>query len=167
MRARQGMEFWQEYLQAHRKDLHSAELETVRVSEKSDDGDDGQRRGAAKRRGHRKCQSIGFLPDSDAFCRDTRCSFTREALRRSWVDITLSPVVKNCISHNMARNSTAILRTTFHSLSLPCRWVPLLHLRLLCQHLHRRILWTSRKIHQQWGVMENPLAWISRNRKHK
>ena len=67
-----------------KRDFHSAELigdhEDI---EESDDGDDGQRRGANKRRGHRKCQRIGFNRDSDASRRNTRNSFAREALRRS------------------------------------------------------------------------------------
>ena len=38
-----------------KRDMNSAELETMRTPKKSDDGDDGQRRGANKRR------SDGFL----------------------------------------------------------------------------------------------------------
>ena len=49
-----------------KRDLDSAELETMRTSKKSDDGDDGQRRGANKRRSHGLCQRIGFIRDSDA-----------------------------------------------------------------------------------------------------
>ena len=41
-----------------KKDLNSAELGTMRRSEESDDGDDGQRRGANKRRSDRICQTI-------------------------------------------------------------------------------------------------------------
>ena len=48
------------------RDVGSAELETMRISKKSDDGADGQRRGANKRRSHGMCQRIGHFRDSDA-----------------------------------------------------------------------------------------------------
>ena len=44
-----------------KKDLHSAELETMRTS---DDGDDGQRRGANKRRSDSICRTIGLTYSS-------------------------------------------------------------------------------------------------------
>ena len=53
--------------------------------EESDDGDDGQRRGANTRRGTSVCQRLGLIRDSDASWRNTRSSLTWEALRRSWV----------------------------------------------------------------------------------
>ena len=59
------------------KDLNSAELETVRISKKSDDGGNSQRRGANKRRGNGVCQKIGFIRDSNASRRYTRSSFAR------------------------------------------------------------------------------------------
>ena len=46
--------------------------------EESDDGDDGQRRGADKRRSHSIRQRIGLIRDSDAAWRNTRSSFTRK-----------------------------------------------------------------------------------------
>ena len=67
-----------------RKDI-SAELESVRASEKSDDGGDSQRRGASKRRGNGVWQRIGFIRDSNASRRYTGSSFSWEALRGSWV----------------------------------------------------------------------------------
>ena len=60
--------------------------------------------------------------------------------------------VKNHISPKMAKESIAIYQTTYHSLSTVCRRVPLLHLHLFLQHLHRRILWSARKIRQQEEV---------------
>ena len=47
-----------------KRDLNSAEMETMRIEE-SDDGDDGQRRGANKRRSHGIRQAIGLLRDCD------------------------------------------------------------------------------------------------------
>ena len=55
------------------------------LNEESDDGDDGKRREANKRRSHGICQRIGLLRESDASWRNTRSSFTGEALRGSWV----------------------------------------------------------------------------------
>ena len=51
----------------------------------SGDGDDGQRRGANKRRIHGICQGIGFIRDSNASRRYNGSSLTCEALRGSWV----------------------------------------------------------------------------------
>ena len=49
-----------------KKDLNSAEFETMRDIKKSDDGDDGQRRGANKRRSDSVCQTIGLICQSYA-----------------------------------------------------------------------------------------------------
>ena len=57
--------------------------------EESYDGDDGQRRGANKRRSHCKCQRIGLIRDGYVSRRNSRSSFSREALRGSWVYISL------------------------------------------------------------------------------
>ena len=46
------------------KDLHSAELDTMRTSRSPTDADDAQRRGANKKRSHGKCQRIGITSDS-------------------------------------------------------------------------------------------------------
>ena len=75
---------------------------------------------------------------------------------------TIGPVVRNHNSSKMADEWNATRRTTYRSLSLVCQRVPPRHLHLLRQHLHRRILWSARKIQQQkkwsyeWGVTENP-----------
>ena len=49
-----------------KRDLNSAELETVRISKNSDDGDDGQRRGANQRRSGGICQRIEHIFQSCA-----------------------------------------------------------------------------------------------------
>ena len=49
-----------------KKDLNSAELETMKISKKSDDSDDGQRRGGNKRRSDGTRQAIGLIRDSYA-----------------------------------------------------------------------------------------------------
>ena len=49
-----------------KRDLNSAELETVRISKNSDDGNDGQRRGANKRRSDNICQTLGLIRQSCA-----------------------------------------------------------------------------------------------------
>ena len=49
-----------------KRDLNSAESESHEDIEESYDGDNGQRRGANKRRGHGICQRIGLIRDSCA-----------------------------------------------------------------------------------------------------
>ena len=63
--------------------------------EESYDGDDGQRRGANKSRGHGICQRIGLIRLSYASWKYTGSSFTREALRGSWVYLPLDQRSKN------------------------------------------------------------------------
>ena len=83
--------------------------------EESDDGDDGQRRGANQRRSHGKCQRIGLIRDSDASWRTSRGSFTRRSSAKIMGTPTTGPVVKNHISPKRAQDSIAIWRTTYHS----------------------------------------------------
>ena len=47
-----------------KRDLNSAELETMRTSRSPTDGDDGQRRG--ERRSDGTCQTIGLIRDGYA-----------------------------------------------------------------------------------------------------
>ena len=115
----------------------------------SDDGDDGQRRGANKRRSDGVRQRIGLARDSGASWRNTRSSFLEINSVRIMGMHTTGRAVKNHISPKMAKESIAIKRTTYHSLFLPCRRVPLHHPHLLLQHIHRRILWLVRKIPQE------------------
>ena len=68
-----------------KKDLASAELDTVKVSQKSDDGGYSRRRGANKRRGNSVRQGIGFIRDSNASRRHTGSALARKTLRRSRV----------------------------------------------------------------------------------
>ena len=79
-----------------RKDLNSAELETVRISESPTTVMTGQRRSANKRRGNSVCQRIGFIRDSNASRRYTGSSLTRKTLRRSHWTIGQKPqLIKN------------------------------------------------------------------------
>ena len=81
-----------------KKDLNSAELETVTVSKKSDDGDDGQRRGAKKRRSHGLCQRLGLTRDSYASWK-TPAVLSLGKLCEDIMSIpTTGPAVKNHIS---------------------------------------------------------------------
>ena len=48
-----------------KSDLDAAELETMKISKYPNDRDDGQRRGANKRRSHGICQRIGLVRDSN------------------------------------------------------------------------------------------------------
>ena len=49
-----------------KRDQNSAELGDHEDIEESDDGDDGQRRGANKRKCNGTCQRPGLIRDSDA-----------------------------------------------------------------------------------------------------
>ena len=71
-----------------KKDPNSAEVDHEDIEE-SDDGDDGQRRGANQRRSDGICQAIGLIRDGYVSSRNTRSSFAREALRGSWVYLPL------------------------------------------------------------------------------
>ena len=65
---------------------------------KSDDGDDGQWRGANKRRSDSTCQTLGLICQSDASWGNSRSSFAREALQRTWEKLPLdqwSETIKN------------------------------------------------------------------------
>ena len=76
--------------------------------EKSDDGDDGQRRGANKRRSHGMCQRIGLIREGYASWTNSRSPFSREALRGSRVYLPLDQRSKNHISPKMARELIAM-----------------------------------------------------------
>ena len=65
-----------------KKDLNAAKLETMRISKKSDDGNDGQRNDRCQR-GNSVFQRIGFIRDSNASWRYTGSSLTWKNLRRS------------------------------------------------------------------------------------
>ena len=72
-----------------KKDLNSAELETMSTSKKSDDGDDGQRRGANKRRSDSLCQTIGLICDGLCFLKKLRSFCLGETLSGPWVYLLL------------------------------------------------------------------------------
>ena len=80
-----------------KKDLDSAELETNEDIEKSDDGDDGQRRSANKRRSHGICQRIALIRHCHVSSRNSRSAFIGETLRRTWVHVSLE-------NHNSPKN---------------------------------------------------------------
>ena len=71
-----------------RKDLNSAELETVSLW-KSDDGCHSQRRSANQRRSDSVSQRIGFIRDGKASRRYTGRSLTRKSLRRPRIFLPL------------------------------------------------------------------------------
>ena len=81
-----------------KKPLNSAEFGDHEDIKESDDGDDGQRRGANKRRSDSLCQTIGLHCQSYASCIHSTGSG-----------------VKNHISSGMARELIAMYRTVYHS----------------------------------------------------
>ena len=72
-----------------RKDLNSAELETVRVSKSPTTFVAVNREVLTKEEANSECQRIGFIRDSQASRRYTSCPLTRKTLRRSWVFLPL------------------------------------------------------------------------------
>ena len=119
-----------------KKDLNSAELETMKDIEKSDDGDNGQRQGANKKRGHGTCQRIGHIRDGCVSWRNSRSSFSREALRGSWVHWTSG---QKPTSHQKGKIIYCSFQTMYHLWSLVYQRVPLRRPHLLLHHLHHSI----------------------------
>ena len=90
---------------------------------------------ANNRRSDGICQRIGLIRDSHASWRNTRCSFTREALRGSWVNLPLDQRSKTTTHQKKARKLIGICQIVCHSLSLVYRRVPLHHPHLLPQRI--------------------------------
>ena len=67
-----------------KRDLNSAELETMRTSRSPNDGDDGQRRGANKRRSDGKRQATELFVKV-MLLEEAPAVLSRETLRGSWV----------------------------------------------------------------------------------
>ena len=124
-----------------RKDLNSAELVTVRVSESPTTVV------TANCEVLTKAEATVYVRELDLFVtamllEDTLAwQFFHSENSAKITDIhTIGPVVRNHMSSKMAGRSIAVRRTTFHSLSLVCRQALQAHLHLLVQHLLRRIL---------------------------
>ena len=106
---------------------------------KSDDGDDGQRRGANKRRSDCICQRIGLIRYGYASWRNSRSSFSREALWRSWVYQPLDQRSKTT-SHQKWQEKLIAKNPTLYRLWFLdyLRVLPHLHLHLPLHHLLHR-----------------------------
>ena len=160
-----------------KKDVNSAELKTMRMSE-SYDGDDGQRRDANQRRSDRKCQTIGLIRQSYASWRNSRSSVSREALRGSWVFLPLDQRSKTTSHQKGEENwlqyielcticgswfiSEFFLNYTFTYYSM----IFITGFRIWCQQIH----WKSsirKEQRYEWGATGRPAAWNHRNRKQK
>ena len=118
-----------------KRDLNSAGLESI---EESDDGDDGQRRGAKKRRSSGFRQRIGLFV-TVMLLEETPAVLSLGSSARIMGFPTTGPAVKNHISPERARELIAIYQTMDHSLSLVFLRVPLQRPRLLHHHLHHGI----------------------------
>ena len=90
------------------KDLDSAELETMRISMESDDGNDGQRRGANEWRSDGMCQALGLFRQSCISSRNSRSAFSVETLRGTWAHVSSGKAVRNHISSKMASELISI-----------------------------------------------------------
>ena len=121
------------------KDLNSCWVGDHDDIEESDDGDDGQRRGANQRRSDVICQTIGLLRHCYASSRNSRSAFIEEALRRTSVTRVTGKAVTIHISSIMARELIATNQTMYHLWCLEYqRVLPQLRLHLPRHHLHHR-----------------------------
>ena len=122
-----------------RKDLTSAELETVRASKSPTTVVAANGEVLTKEEANSVCQRNGFIRDSKASRRYTGCSLTRKTLPRSliflrvdhWPEATTN-------SSEMADGSNATRLTTCKSLSLVYRQALQAQLHLHLQHQYRR-----------------------------
>ena len=106
--------------------------------EESDD--DGHRRGANKTRSNGKRQRVGLISDSYASWRNSRSSFSEEALRGSWVYLPLDQRSKTTYHQKGKKELIAIYPTVYHLWFLVYqRVLPQPHLHSLLHHLHHRI----------------------------
>ena len=121
--------------------------------EEFDDGDDGQRRGANKRRSNGMCQRIGLFRYGDASWRNSRISFSRESLRGSWVCLPLDQRSKTTSHQKGQENWLQFFKPCAIRSSLVYLRVPLQRPRLLHHHLHHRIPYqTKRQIHRKTSI---------------
>ena len=125
-----------------RKDLNSAELETVRISKNPTTVM------TANGEVQTKEEATVYVKELDLFVTVMLLEELLAVLPQgNSVRImgvhTTGPAVKNHISSKMAGKSIAKIRTTYYSLSLVYQRVPLRHLHLLLQHIHRRVLYLT------------------------
>ena len=135
-----------------KKDLNSAELETMRISKNPTTVMTANGEALTRE------EATVHVKELDLFVtvlllEETPAVLSLGNSARIMGFLTIGPAVRNHISSETARNSIAIWRTTYHSLSLACRRVPLLHIHLLLQHLHRRILCTENPAIERSGSM--------------
>ena len=117
-----------------RKDLNSAQLETVRASKSPTTVVTAN--GEVQTKG----EATVYIRELDLFATVcfSKMFFHSENSAKITGTITIGPVVRNHISSKMARELIATQRTVHHSLSLVCRQALQPHLLLLLLHLHRR-----------------------------
>ena len=141
--------------------------------EESDDGDASQRRGANKRRSHGICQRIGLIRDSDASWRNTRTSFTRKALRRSWVYQPLDQWSKTTAHQKWQKNQLQYNKLcTSRSpwfinefLYYAQTYFFIIFIAGFCDRHGKSS--NRKKWKYEWGVTGKPVEWTRRNREHK
>ena len=142
------------------------------------DGDDGQRRGANKRRSHGICQRSGLIRDGYASWRNSRSAFSREALRGSWV--YLSPDQRSKITSHQKWQENWLqffkLCTIYGSWNISefffnytVTYFSIIFItgfRIWCQQIHRKSS-TRRKWKYEWRASGRLVARNHRNRKAK
>ena len=123
-----------------KRDLNSAELETMRISKNPTTVMTANGEVLARE------EATVHVKELDLFVTVMLLEDTPAVLSIGKVCVkimgfhTIGAVVINHISSEMGRTLLAMYGTTYRSLSLVCRRVPLLDLHPLLQHLHRRRL---------------------------
>ena len=119
-----------------RKTFNSAQLDTVQVSKKSDDGRYSHGEVLTKEEATGICQGIGFIRDSNAL-EDTLAwqFFHLENFAKINGIFTIGPVVKTPHLIKNGRKSIATRRTTYQSLSLAYRQALQAHRHLHISHM--------------------------------
>ena len=156
-----------------RKDLNSAELETVGVSKGPTTVVTANGEVLTKRWANSVCQRIGFIRDSEASRRYTGCSITRKTLRRSRVLFPLDQWSETT-SHQKWQTDR-MHHGEQRTIRYP--WSIDKFFKLIFTYISNIFIARSRNSHEasrinkkweyEWGSTGKPVAWISRNRKPK
>ena len=121
-----------------RKDLNSADLETVRDSESPTTVLTANGEVLTKEKATVYVQELDLFV-TGRLLEDTPAGSHLENYPKIMGRTTIGPVVRNHTSSKMAGRSIAIRRTTYHPLSLVYRQALQAHLHLPLQNLHRRM----------------------------
>ena len=155
-----------------KRDLNSVELETTRIS-KNPTTVTANGEVQTREEGNSVCQRIGLICDGNASWRNTGSSFSRKALRGSWVYLPLDQRSKTTSHPKWQENLLQDLKLcTIRSpwfidefLYNAHTYFFIIFITGFCD-LHGKTS-SRKKWDYERGVTAKRVAWISRNRKHK